>query len=142
MKNKLKIHNYAVLNYECSAKKTTDQLTDIIYVQGDQRACKIPHPSHSRIFNLLKGFQNCFSIVSCEINRSYKCICKDLYNWAFRLFRTLHCLLHVGKCFILYVKCKICLSCFELELNNKYNFLITIIPIKYGIRNLSRWFIA
>ena len=36
MKNKLKIHNYAILNYKYSAKKTTGQWT-YIYGQDDQR---------------------------------------------------------------------------------------------------------
>ena len=36
MKNKLKIHNYAILKCKYSAKKTTGQWT-YIYGQGDQR---------------------------------------------------------------------------------------------------------
>ena len=36
LKNKLKIHNYAILKYKYSAKKTTGQWT-YIYGQGDQR---------------------------------------------------------------------------------------------------------
>ena len=41
MKNKLKIHNYEILNYKYSAKKTTGQWT-YIYGQGDQRV-KVAH---------------------------------------------------------------------------------------------------
>ena len=36
LKNKLKIHNFAIFNYKCSVKKTAGQWT-YIYVQGDQR---------------------------------------------------------------------------------------------------------
>ena len=63
MKNKFKIHKYAILNYKYSAKKTTGQWM-YIFVQGDQRVNSIVNSSYS---TTIRNFQLVFSssIISC-----------------------------------------------------------------------------
>ena len=51
-----------------------------------------------------------------QLKRSNNCICVEFYLfWEIEIMQMRHCLLRVGKCFIMPARCMICLSCLFLK---------------------------
>ena len=75
LKNKVKYHNYTILNYKCSARKTTGQWT-YIYGQGDQRVNE--GQENQKISWILK--LNSFSQFFSHWNETFCYICYEAFK--------------------------------------------------------------